>query len=66
MPHNLQRTFRLVTFMGIFVTCSFWWFSGNTLNDRAGNLWMLLFFIPVFVICYFVLGPRISRIPTEG
>jgi hypothetical protein len=65
MARNLQHTFRSVTLMGIFVAFSFWWFSGNTLNDRAGNLWMLLFFIPVFVICYFVLGPRISRIPAE-
>jgi len=59
MPRNLQDTFRLVTYMGIFITAMFWWFSGNTIDDRIGNIWMLLVFLPIFIIAYFVLGPRI-------
>jgi len=49
----------LVTYMGIFITAMFWWFSGNTIDDRIGNIWMLLVFLPIFIIAYFVLGPRI-------
>jgi hypothetical protein len=59
MPRTLRDTFRYVTYMGIFITVMFWWFSGNTLNDRAANLWMLLVFLPIFLIAYFVIGPRI-------
>jgi hypothetical protein len=65
MPRNLQHTFRVVTLMGIFIAFSFWWFSGNTIDERLDNLWMLVIFIPVFVLCYFALRSRISRIPTE-
>jgi hypothetical protein len=62
MPRNLQDTFRLITYMGIFITFSFWWFSGSTLDERLGNIWLLAVFLPIFIIAYFILGPRI---PTE-
>jgi hypothetical protein len=58
---EILETHSAIVLMGVFVTFCFWWFCGSTVDERLGTIWLLAVFLPIFIVGYFVLCPRIPK-----